>query len=105
MRNWTLLIALATLAGVALQARAEEEPRAPAIERCREFCARVFGDSGGEFDECAVACGDADMCHRNCKQKFGEDKVKVNRCLRGCMQHNQSPEKPEKAPADGTIKL
>jgi hypothetical protein len=92
MKRWIVLVGLITGFAGAVVAGAEEEPeRAPAIDRCREFCARIYGESGGEYDECAVACGDADVCHRDCKQKFGGDQAKVRNCLRACMRRNEKP--------------
>jgi hypothetical protein len=75
-----------------------EEDALPAIERCRLLCERVYGASGGDYEECALACAEADGCHQSCKAKFGEDVGKVRQCLRTCMRRNdpdrESAEKP-----------
>jgi hypothetical protein len=99
MKRWITIGLLVPLLGQISPAPAQETEQAPAIDRCREFCARVYGESGSEYDECAVACGDADVCHRDCKQKFGDDQPKVRSCLRRCMHRNEeSPPPPAQAP-------
>ncbi len=98
MRRWVALIGLLNAFAIALVAGAEEPGRPPAIDRCREFCARIYGEDGHEYDECALACGDADVCHRDCKQKFGSDQGKVRNCLRTCMRRNEKP--PAEAPVE-----
>jgi hypothetical protein len=77
---------------------AEEEVPA-SIERCREFCARVYSPESDDYDECATACREAESCHSSCKDKFGDDKPKVQSCLRICMRRNEKPAAPSAQPA------
>lgn len=77
------------------RALAQEGEMRPAIERCRAFCGRIYGENNDEYQECAVACDDADACHSSCKDKFGDDRPKVQKCLRACMRRGTEP--PHKA--------
>lgn len=106
MRNWIVLaVSLATLVGAGPFAVAEEPDSTPAIDRCRTFCARVFGEIGRDHDECALACDDADGCHRDCKQKFGEDQKKKTNCLRACMRRKEPAPPPADAPGEAPVRL
>lgn len=106
MNRWIVAIALlVTPATGGSLAAAEDAERDPAIDRCRAFCARVFGDTGKDYDECADACGDADGCHRSCKQKFGDDQQKVRSCLRVCMRRKAPPEPPPEPPGEKPVEL
>jgi hypothetical protein len=80
--------------------RAQEE-NLPAIERCRLLCERVYGQTGGDYEECAVACTEADGCHQDCKAKFGGDVGKVRQCLRTCMRRND----PKRGAVEKPIEL
>jgi len=98
MKNRIVLTVLWVVSTSPFSVMAEETERAPALQRCQEFCAKVFDRNGNEFEECALACGDADVCHRDCKEKFGEDHDKVHKCLRTCMRRTEKP--PAAPPAE-----
>lgn len=70
----------------------------PAIVRCREFCGRVYAENRADYDECALACGEADACHRSCKEKLGTDRPRIQKCLRACMRRNEEAEQPAAKP-------
>jgi len=109
MNQRVVLLALWIVGMSAIPGAADEPQRTPALDRCREFCARVFDQNGDEYDECALACGDADVCHRDCKERFGEDREKVHKCLRTCMRRTEKPPLPPPAepavPAEIPVKL
>lgn len=92
MTKWIALVGLVAALGSLDPVAAQEPEKAPAIERCREFCGRVYGETGSQYEDCALACVDADACHRDCKQKFGTDQPKVHSCLRVCMRRGEPPE-------------
>jgi hypothetical protein len=92
-------LVIATLVGLgAASVLAEDEPL-PAVQRCQEFCGRVYGEGSDEHQECAAACTEADACHQRCKKKFGEDLAKVRTCLRTCMSRRDSPPPEPEEPA------
>jgi hypothetical protein len=100
VRDFLLILTVMVLSAVAYEpvAGAQSSER-PAVERCREFCGRVYSENGEEYEECAVACHEADACHRSCKEKLGDDRPKVQRCLRNCMRRGaEPPDQPAEKP-------
>lgn len=66
---------------------AEPTPTRPALDRCREFCGELYGSSGSELELCNQGCNESEACTNSCKQKFPDDKPKLHKCVRNCMQH------------------
>jgi hypothetical protein len=88
-------VAIASLVVSAARPIFAESETLPAIERCQQFCGRVYGEGSEEHHECAAACTEADACHQRCKQKFGAEAGKVRSCLRRCMsRHDEAPPEP-----------
>jgi hypothetical protein len=96
------LLTAAFLVACSASSAAAEGETLPAIQRCEQFCARVYGEGSAEHHECALACGEADACHQRCKQKFGGDVGKVRTCLRTCMAHG---DKRDETPANPGVEL
>ncbi len=65
----------------------EPTPERPAIERCREFCGELYGSSGTELEQCHQGCVESEACSKQCKEKHPDDKPKLHKCVRHCMQH------------------
>jgi len=60
--------------------------RAPAIDRCAEFCATFFPSGSRERSECVAGCSDGDACSRTCNGRFPDDPGKQTACYKRCMR-------------------
>lgn len=93
MPRFLLSLAVATAVLLApgsgfAQPALETEPtptRAPAIDRCAEFCATFFPSGSRERSECVAGCSDADACSRTCNGRFPDDPGKQTACYKRCM--------------------
>lgn len=86
-----LAVGAVSAAGYDVERADAQADEPPAVERCREFCGRVYSENSDDYEECALACDEADACHRTCKEKLGSDRPKVQKCLRACMRRSDEP--------------
>ena len=57
--------------------------QSPAIA-CRDFCKQLYGGDTDKADRCVLGCEEAERCIERCTGRLGSDESKLERCKHRC---------------------
>lgn len=87
-------VALLTAAAGIVAAQAQPPATTPersTLERCRDFCTRIYGLGSVERSQCADACTDAETCARQCGERYPAGDGRHVACSKRCMRTRALP--------------